>query len=238
MPKGHVALNRALSKLGVLSRSQAIEAIRAGRVSVNGRIVRDPACAVMPEQVHVAIDAVPAPRPAPWRTIALHKPRGVVTTRRDPQGRRTVYDVIGPEANGLVAVGRLDLATSGLLLLTSDTRLSDWITDPANAVPRRYVVTVRGEVTAGEARDLPAAQAVVRKASRRESHLIVELHQGRNREIRRMFAAAGHEVTRLHRVSLGGLALSDLDPGRWRALTRAELRAAFPECPGFDSSKD
>ena len=91
MPKGHVALNRALSKLGVLSRSQAIEAIRAGRVSVNGRIVRDPARAVMPEQVHVAIDAVPAQRPAPWRTIALHKPRGVVTTRRDPEGRFQTY---------------------------------------------------------------------------------------------------------------------------------------------------
>src|SRR5947207_4700889 len=184
MPKGHVALNRALSKLGVLSRSQAIEAIRAGRVSVNGRIVRDPACAVMPEQVHVAIDAVPAPRPAPWRTIALHKPRGVVTTRRDPEGRTTVFDVLGAAGRGLVAVGRLDLASTGLLLLTSDTRLANWITDPGNAVPRTYVVTVRGEVTADAASDLPAAQAVVRKASRRESHLILDLRHGRNRQKR------------------------------------------------------
>ena len=81
-----------------------------------------------------------------WRTILFHKPRGVVTTRRDPQGRRTIYDVIGPAARRLVAVGRLDLATSGLLLLTSDTRLSDWITDPANEVPRIYAVSVRGRV--------------------------------------------------------------------------------------------
>jgi 23S rRNA pseudouridine2605 synthase len=139
--------------------------------------------------------------------------------------------VLGDAGRGLVAVGRLDLASTGLLLLTSDTRLANWITDPENAVPRTYVVTVRGEVTPDAARDLPAAQAVVRKASRRESHLIVELRQGRNREIRRLFAAIGHEVTRLHRVSVGGLELNDLQPGRWRELTRAELRAAFPRYP-------
>jgi 23S rRNA pseudouridine2605 synthase len=228
MPKGHVALNRALSKLGVLSRSQAIEAIRAGRVAVNGRIVRDPDREVIPERVQVAIDAVPVQQRAAWRTIALHKPRGVVTTRRDPEGRKTVFDVLGDAGRGLVAVGRLDLASTGLLLLTSDTRLANWITDPANAVPRRYAVTVRGEITPDTAGDLPAAQAVLRKASRRESHLIVELRQGRNREIRRMFAAIGHDVTRLHRVSVGRLDLGDLEPGRWRELTRGELRASFP----------
>jgi len=231
MPKGHVALNRALSKLGMLSRSQAIEAIRAGRVAVNGRIVRDPAREVIPERVDVAIDRVPVPRQASWRTLAFHKPRGVVTTRRDPEGRTTVFNVLGDAGRGLVAVGRLDLASTGLLLLTSDTRLANWITDPGNAVPRTYVVTVRGEVTADAASDLPAAQAVVRKASRRESHLILELRQGRNREIRRMFAAIGHEVTRLHRVRFGGLELDDLQPGRWRELTRTELRAAFPRYP-------
>ena len=136
-----IPLNRALSKLGILSRSRAIDAIRAGRVSVDGRIVTDPAAPVVPEQVRIAVDGR-APAKTPWRTVLLHKPRGVVTTRSDPEGRRTVFDVVGDAAAGLHAVGRLDLATSGLLLLTSDTQLSNWITDPDNAVRRVYVVTV------------------------------------------------------------------------------------------------
>src|SRR4051794_14157907 len=168
---------------------------------------------------------------APWRTLLFHKPRGVVTTRRDPQGRTTVFDLLGEAGRGLVAVGRLDFASTGLLLLTSDTQLANWLTDPGNAVPRSYVVTVRGEVTPGEVRDVPAARVDVQKSSRRESHLIVELRQGRNREIRRMFAAIGHEVTRLHRVRFGVLELQDVQPGRWRELSRDEMRAAFPGYP-------
>jgi len=233
VPKGRgaVALNRALSKLGVLSRSQATAAIRAGRVAVDSRIVRDPARAVVPGRVRLTVDAAPVqPSRTAWRTLVFHKPRGVVTTRRDPQGRTTVFDVLGERGCGLVAVGRLDLASTGLLVLTSDTRLANFMTDPARAVPRTYVVTVRGEVTPVETGNLPAAMVTARKTSKRESHLIVELRQGRNREIRRMFAAIGHEVTRLHRVRFGGLELQDLAPGRWRELTRAEVRAAFPGC--------
>jgi 23S rRNA pseudouridine2605 synthase len=227
--RGAIALNRALSKLGVLSRSQATAAIRAGRVAVDSRIVHDPALAVLPERVRLTVDSVPVrPLRAAWRTLVFHKPRGVVTTRRDPQGRTTVFDVLGENGRGLVAVGRLDLASTGLLILTSDTRLANWMTDPASAVPRTYVVTVRGEVTPVEARNLPAASVALRKTSTRESHLIVELRQGRNREIRRMFAAIGHEVTRLHRVRFGGLELRDLESGRWRELTRADVQAAFP----------
>jgi 23S rRNA pseudouridine2605 synthase len=131
------------------------------------------------------------------------------------------------------------LATSGLLLLTSDTRLADWLTDPANAVARVYTVTVRGEVhdeavarlTAGveEGGEHLSADAVqVRKRSRRETHLVVRLHEGRNREIRRLFEAVGHEVTRLRRVSFGGFELGDLQPGRWREVTAAEVEAAIP----------
>ena len=221
-----VPLNRALSKLGILSRARATESIRAGRVRVDGRVIKNPAHLVVPERVRIAIDGEPQTRAA-WRTILFHKPRGVVTTRRDPQGRQTVYDVLGETARGLNAVGRLDLATSGLLLLTSDTQLANWLTDPANAVPRVYVVTVRGEVTADEAERLPAARVVLRKASKRESHLIVELRSGKNREVRRMFEAIGREVTRLKRVRFGGLEIGDLEPGSWRELTRDEVRDAF-----------
>jgi 23S rRNA pseudouridine2605 synthase len=160
-----VPLSRALSKLGILSRAQAVEAIRAGRVSVDGVVVRNAALLVAPERARVLVDGVERRRAA-WRTIVFHKPRGVVTTRRDPEGRRTIYDVLGEDGEGLVAVGRLDLATSGLLLLTSDTRLADWITDPVHQVPRVYAVTVRGRIAVAQLARLPGV--TLRKASARE----------------------------------------------------------------------
>ena len=223
--RGSVALNRALSKLGILSRARATDAIRRGRVRVNGRVIVDPAHQVVPERVRIMLDDE-VQRRVTWRTILFNKPRGVVTTRRDPEGRKTVYDVLGQAGQGLVAVGRLDLASSGLLLLTSDTRLAHWIASPANAIPRVYLVTVRGEVT----RDRVARMGgvTIRKASRRETHLIVELRQGHNREIRRMFESIGREVTRLKRVGFGGFELGDLRPGAWREVTPAVIRAFFP----------
>jgi len=221
-----VPLNRALSKLGILSRAQATEAIRAGRVRVDGRVVTNPAASVVPERVRISVDGERRTRAA-WRAILFYKPRGVVTTRRDPEGRKTIYDVIGPSAKGLIAVGRLDLATSGLLLLTTDTRLAHRITDPGSGVPRVYLVTVRGRVTDEEAGRLDVASAVVRKASARETHLIVELRRGRNREVRKLFESIGHEVATLKRVRFGGLELGDLRPGQWRDLTRTEVEAAF-----------
>lgn len=235
--KSTVPLGRALSKLGLLSRAQAAEAIRAGRVRVNGSVISDPATPVVPEEARIAIDGVTRRRSA-WQTIAFHKPRGVVTTRRDPHGRPTVFDVLGSAAQGLVAVGRLDLATSGLLLLTNDTRLADWIASPANAVARVYLVTVRGKVEA-EALDrlrtgidsggdrLRASAVTMRKSSKRESHLTIELREGKNREVRRMLESVGHEVTRLKRVQFGALTLDGLRPGEWRRLTRAEVARAF-----------
>jgi 23S rRNA pseudouridine2605 synthase len=222
-----VALNRALSKLGILSRTQATAAIRAGRVRVDGHVVNDPAHLLVPERARITVDGEAHGR-SRWRTILFYKPRGVVTTRRDPEGRRTIYDVLGEDAQGLIAVGRLDLATTGALLLTNDTQLANWLADPVNEVPRVYVVTVRGEVTPARLSDLPAAGVTVRKASGRESHLIVELHEGRNRQVRRMFTAIGHEVTKLKRVSFGGLEIGALEPGEWREVTRQELRHALP----------
>jgi len=226
---GGVPLGRALSKLGVMSRKQAVEAIRAGRVTVDGRVVRREDVLVVPERVRLLVDGVERRR-APWRTIVFHKPRGVVTTRRDPEGRPTVYDVLDEAAAGLIAVGRLDLATSGLLLLTSDTRLADWITDPAHEVPRLYAVSVRGRVDLSRLAGF-AAGIALRKASARESHLTVELNEGRNRQVRRMFDAIGHEVTKLKRVRFGSLELGSLMPGQFRELLRAEIAAAFPGAP-------
>jgi len=232
-----VALDRALSKLGAASRTDARGLILAGRVRIDGRVVTDPRRLVTPGRSRLEVDAAPIPK-RPFRLLLFHKPRGTVTTRRDPEGRPTVFDVLGPAANGLIAVGRLDRASTGLLLLTTDTDFANRLTDPAAGHVRRYVVTVRGRVEPEEARriehgiDAPparghsaperlrAAHVTIRKASGRETHLIVELTEGKNREIRRLFAAVGHEVTRLHRIAFGEYELGDLQPGRWREATQ------------------
>ncbi len=238
---GFVTLERALSKLGIASRSEARELIRAGRVAVDGRTETDPLLEVVPERIRVEIDGGPVRRAEPL-TILLHKPRGLVTTRSDPEGRPTVYSCLEGLDAHVVPVGRLDAATSGLLLLTNDTRFADWVTDPHNEVPRVYVVTVRGELTDETARHLEegiedagerlaARRITVRKRSRRETHLIVELTEGKNREIRRLFAAGGHEVTRLKRISFGELELGELAVGKWRVLSTEEIQAAFPGAP-------
>src|SRR5688500_10500645 len=178
----------------------------------------------------------------PWLCVALNKPRNTVNTRSNQEGRTTVYDFIANVGALLVTVGRLDLTSTGLLLMTNDTKLADWLTDPVNAVVRRYVVTVRGELSDAAARSLVdgiidsgetlrATSIDILKRSGRETHIIVELTEGRNREIRRMLKRAGHEVTRLKRVAFGGIELGDLSPGKWRYVTREEIRAAFPTLP-------
>lgn len=239
---GFVSLDRALSKLGLASRAEARALISAGRVTIDGRRVTDPATPVVPERVTVNIDGELRTGHDKHRTIiALHKPRGVVTTRRDPEGRQTVFDVLGDAGRGLVAIGRLDLASTGLLLFTNDTQLAESLTNPSSRILRRYVVTVRGRVSEGTARDLErgiettssrgservAARAVVvRKASARETHLLVDLVEGKNREIRRLFESAGHEVTRVHRVAFGPFELGDLQPGQYREV---DYRSSVPK---------
>jgi 23S rRNA pseudouridine2605 synthase len=237
-----VPLGRALSKLGLASRTEARGLIAAGRVTVNGRIVQDALAPVDLDQARIAVDGVKGTR-SERLVIALHKPRGVVTTRSDPQGRPTVYSLLVDAPGRVVPIGRLDLATSGLLLFTNDTSFGDWLTDPRSGVVKVYLVTVRGRVTeegvkrleigvrAGGETLRPEA-VTLRKASARESHLVVTLTEGKNREVRRLCGAAGHEVTRLRRVQVGGMTLGTLAPGRWKVVTDAELARAFPEYGG------
>src|SRR5690606_7950680 len=176
-----------------------------------GRCVEDPGLPVVPERVRIEIAGAPG-APVEARYLLLDKPRGVVTTRHDPEGRTTVYDVVGEAARGLAPVGRLDRATTGLLLLTNDTRLAAWLTDPDRAIPRTYLVTIRGELGEEERARLEdgvvdrgdrlaARSVLVRKRSKRETHLVITLVEGKNREIRRLCAAVGREVTRLRRVA-------------------------------------
>jgi 23S rRNA pseudouridine2605 synthase len=187
----------------------------------------------VPERDRLTVDGQRVQR-ARWRLILLNKTRGTVTTRRDPEGRPTVFDLVGETGRGLIAVGRLDRATSGLLLLTTDTRLANWLTDPATPIVRRYVATVRGELTDMDAArmmagidEVRAHDVHVRKRSARETHLVIELVEGKNREIRRLCSAVGHEVTALRRVAFGSLEIGDLAPGAWREVSRAEVRRAF-----------
>ena len=230
-----MSLERALSKLGLASRSEARRLILAGAVAIDGVSARNPLMPVVPERARISIGGLSASEgKATRRVVIFHKPRGTVTTRRDPEGRKTVFDVLGDAGRGLVAVGRLDAASTGLLLFTNDTQLANRLTDPSNRVTRRYVVTVRGRVSPETAlalergfvvagarpqlrsERLGASRVEIRKASGRETHLIVELTEGKNRELRRLFSAAGHEATRVHRVSFGEYELGALQPGEWR----------------------
>ena len=235
MPKspGKFALERALSKLGVASRSQTRTWILDGRIGLNGKTVKDPLRMISPGKDKLTLDGKPV-RKQEAQTILLYKPRSVVTTRSDEHGRRTVFDLLPGELRSLHPVGRLDMASTGLLLLTNDTRLSAYLTDPANAVRRTYSVSVQGRMTEEEVgrlnrgiwhqeEFLKPLKITLRKASNKESHLIVELTEGKNREIRRIFESIGHEVISLKRITFGSLKLGDMQPGEFRHLTPGEI---------------
>ena len=230
---GQVHLERALSKLGVASRSQTRQWIDAGLIAVNGRVIKDPSFLVVPETAIITIDGKSVKRLAD-HTIMLNKPRGVVTTRSDEKGRRTVYDLLPAQLKHLHPVGRLDMATTGLLLMTTDTQLSNFLTDPVNEIPRIYAASVQGRISDDDIKRLgegiedkgqllKARSVTLRKVCPKESHLIVELTEGKNREIRRMFEALGTEVTALKRVSFGKLKLGTLETGQFQEITKKEI---------------
>jgi 23S rRNA pseudouridine2605 synthase len=232
-----LTVDRLLSKRGIASRGTSQEWIRAGRVRINGRVIRDPATWVLWPKDAVSIDDRPI-QDSVKRFILFHKPRGVITTHSDEKGRKTIFDVLPADLGYMHAVGRLDQATSGLLLLTNDSTLSSLLTDPAHKVMRTYLVSVRGEFT-----KIQAAEAVagvvdggeplqchtvkIQKSSGRESHLEVVLVQGKNREIRRLFQAVGHEVTRLRRIQYGPFKLENLPSGGWREIPIEDARKAL-----------
>ena len=238
---GKVPLERALSKLGIASRTQARAWILEGKITVNGVLRKDPLFLVRPETAKIQLGASSLEKPS-RKIFLLHKPKGVVTTHSDEKGRPTVFSLIREyteDALHLVAVGRLDFATTGLLLLTNDTQLSAWLTDPDNQIPRTYLVTVRGKVedetiellragVVDQGEELKPDAVLLRKASGKESHLTVTLTEGKNREIRRLFLSQGHEVTRLKRVAYGPLELGDLPPSAYREISSQEISQAFP----------
>ena len=221
-------MQKILSGAGVCSRRKAEEYLIAGRVKVNG-ITASLGDKADPERDAVEADGVAVTSPAAHTYIMLHKPRGVVTTMSDEKGRPTVAELVRDCPARVWPVGRLDMDSEGLLLLTDDGELTNRLTHPSHRVEKEYVIKVRGN--AAQALPLLRAPMVIdgedMEADRVEmtgkNTLIMVIHQGKNRQIRRMCAAVGLDVLRLKRIREGGLRLHDLQAGCWKLLTNEEI---------------
>ncbi|QJD66888.1 rRNA pseudouridine synthase [Xanthomonas campestris pv. badrii] len=238
-------LARVLSKLGVCSRTEAARRIADGRVSVDGRVIRDPEFPIRTHQpAAIAIDGQPLAGPARIY-VMLNKPRGVVTTVRDEQGRDTVYRCFdGAGLPWIAPVGRLDKASEGLLLFSNDPQWAAAVTDPASGPDKTYHVQIDCHPDAGQLEQLQvgvidpdpdgdggvlrAKQVRLLREGERNAWLEIVLDEGRNRQIRRLLAAVDIGVLRLVRVAIGPLAIGELDKGAWRMLSAAEVLALTP----------
>ncbi|HQP36338.1 MAG TPA: pseudouridine synthase, partial [Polyangiaceae bacterium] len=228
-------LQKILARAGVSSRRHAEQLLLAGRVRVNGKVVTELGTRADPFEDKIEVDGRRAIAEAPVYVI-MHKPRAVVSTASDPEGRTTVTDLVSGIQARLYPVGRLDFQTSGALLLTNDGEFAAALLHPSRKVTKRYLVKLEGEITEpvvqrwrsgvvldDGAKTLPAEVRVVRVEDGR-SWLEVDLHEGRNQQIRRMGTATGFEVLRLTRLEFAGISIDGLRPGGWRLLTPDELR--------------
>ena len=229
---------RVLSKLGLCSRTQASAWIRAGRVQVDGRVIRDPEFPTIAGKHRIAVDGSDIEARAPHVIhVMLNKPRGLVTTLHDEQGRDTVYRCFDGAGLGFIAaVGRLDKASEGLLLFTNDPQWASRITSPESGPDKTYHVQVdcipdavmlasMQSGVACEGETLSAKSVQLLRAGEKNAWLEVVLDEGRNRQIRRLLAALDIGVLRLLRVAIGTLQLGELPKGQWRLLTAEEVAA-------------
>ncbi len=230
-------LERVFSKAGFGSRTDARSWIGAGRVRVNGKVIQNADHWVDIERDRITLDGKPL-RSAARRYILLYKPTGYLTTYRDPEGRPTVYDLTADAGAWLSPVGRLDLDTSGLLLMTNDTAFAEHVTNPDGKVPKTYLVktsTLMAEDQIEQLRrgvelsDGPTSPAEVRRIrdSAKYSFLEITIAEGRNRQVRRMIEALGSKVLKLVRVAIGDIRIGDLPIGKWRRLTEDEVKALY-----------
>lgn len=221
-------LQKILSAHGICSRRAAETWLTAGRVTVNGKpaAVGDKAD---PDKDEIRVEGKPLKGPDRRTYLLLNKPRGYVTTLSDEKGRRTVADLVKDCGARVWPVGRLDLDSEGLLVLTDDGELTQRLLHPSHEVEKEYLVWVKGDIPAAlpvlrgpmELDGVPLSPAKVERAG--EGILSVTIHEGRNRQVRRMCAQAGLQVTRLRRVREGALTLGELKPGRWRRLSPSEV---------------
>jgi 23S rRNA pseudouridine2605 synthase len=229
-----VRLQKILAQAGIASRRACEVLISEGRVEVNSEVVFEQGRRVDPERDVIRVDGARIPPPRRHRYLALHKPRGVVATMSDPEGRRTVADLAGIKNERLFHVGRLDTDTEGLLILTNDGDFAHRLAHPSYQVPKTYIAEVAGVVNEQTIRRLrrgisledgpvrPTSVKIVSTAGDK-TLLKITLQEGRNRIVRRTMEAVGHPVRRLSRIGIGPVRLGNLKVGEYRELTREEL---------------
>lgn len=226
-------LQKFLASAGIGSRRSAEGLVEAGRVRVNGRVVTELGTKIDPEKDHIEVDGRRVVR-QPYVYLVLHKPRGCVSTLHDPEGRETVADLVADVAARVVPVGRLDYASSGVLLMTNDGDFMAKLMHPGGGATKVYHAKVSGKVDERglarwqrsieiDGRQTRPAQVRILEIIEDKTWLEIVLHEGRNRQIRRLGDEAGYPVMRLMRVQYAGVTADDVRPGKWRHLTRDEL---------------
>jgi 23S rRNA pseudouridine2605 synthase len=231
-------LQKILAKAGIASRRKAEELIRAGRVRVDGKVVTEMGIRVDPDAQEIECDGIPVAAQEKKIYILLHKPAGFLSTVHDPQGRPIVTDLLQSIKERVYPVGRLDLDTEGALLLTNDGELAQKILHPSNEVNRTYVAKVKGKpslkklaaLSRGielEGRKTWPAEVEVLHSEARETTIRIVIHEGRKRQIRKMFEAVGHPVLKLKRIAYGQLELGDLASGKYRFLGPGDIKMIF-----------
>jgi 23S rRNA pseudouridine2605 synthase len=229
-----VRLQKFLAEAGVASRRASEQLILAGRVTVNGAVTQLLGTKVDPVHDQVAVDGKPV-HAKKKLYLALHKPRGCVCSRADEHGRATIYESLPKEWQTVYSVGRLDFASEGLLFLTNDGEFALRLTHPRYGVRKKYRATVDGRVSEEmlrqfergiwhEGQKLKAKCAWLVSDSPAQSVVELELAEGKNREVRRLFESQGLTVKRLVRTQVGKIKLGELKPGRWRTLTQTEIK--------------
>jgi 23S rRNA pseudouridine2605 synthase len=227
-------LDRILSRAGLGSRTEARRWISDGRVAVNGKKTLTPDAWVNPDRDRVTFDGRPL-RAAEKRYLLLYKPKGYLTTYKDPEGRPTIYDLLKDVPEWVFPAGRLDQDSSGLLLITNDTVFGDYVTDPESHVPKTYLVKASELLTEEQLlrlrdgiqlSDGPTRPTVVTRIrdSARFTFFEITLTEGRNRQVRRMVEALGAKVLKLVRTQIGSIEIGGLEIGKYRALTPEEVR--------------
>ena len=236
-----IRLQKVLASAGLASRRASEQLVAEGAVRVNGHLVSSLPAWVDPKSDHITVNGQVVRTHAPLVCVMLFKPRGVICTAADEEQRKRAIDLVNhPTKVRLFSIGRLDMDSSGLLLLTNDGELSNLLTHPSHHVPRVYDMTVQGEVDdatvrrlerginlqderTGKARPAKFESLRILQAQRDRTRMRVVLAEGRNRQIRRMMLIMGHPVRKLRRIAFGPMNLQDLRPGQWRDLTEREI---------------